>query len=199
MRYLESLAQGWPHISYLADFMKVTTAPPKQKFLNDQDRRERGSRTKVAMLTFESNTPVQRVDFSDIQNLSNALNEPRNSHDDVHARLFVVEDLSRDVIEALGARFDVDPLFFRGHISDYMVRIFMLLFKPAESPQTLPRDFRLSPESCKLTWRNTTVAQPPRSVGRASRPGYYVAQAFVFAHPLCPDQILQKRGQSKKG
>lgn len=122
MRYLESLAHGWPHISYLADFMKVTTAPPKQKFLNDQDRKEKASRTKVAMLTFEPNALVHRADFSDINNLSTALNEPRNSHDDVHARLFIVEDLSRDVIEALGARFDVDPLFFRGHISDYMVR-----------------------------------------------------------------------------
>ena len=120
MRFLESLADGWPHISYLADFMKVTTAPPKQKFLNDQDRREKASRTKVAMLTFEPKAPVHRVDFSDIDSLSYALNEPRNSHDDVHARLFVVEDLSRDVIEALGARFDIDPLFFRGHISDYM-------------------------------------------------------------------------------
>ena len=100
--------------------MKVTTAPPKQKFLDDQDRREKASRTKIAMLTFRPNAVVHRVDFSDISNLSTALIEPQNSHDDVHARLFVVEDLSRDVIEALGARFDIDPLFFRGHISDYM-------------------------------------------------------------------------------
>ena len=120
MRYLESLAQGWPHISYLADFMKVTTAPSKQKFLNDQDRREKAERTKVAMLTFEPNAVVRRDDFSNISNLSVALKESLIKHNDVHARLFVVEDLSRDVIEALGARFDVDPLFFRGHISDYM-------------------------------------------------------------------------------
>lgn len=120
MRYLESLAQGWPHISYLADFMKVTAAPPKQKFLNDQDRRERASRTKVAMLTFEPNAAVHRDDFSNIIDLYYALNRSQHKHDEVHARLFVVEDLSRDVIEALGARFDVDPLFFRGHISDYM-------------------------------------------------------------------------------
>lgn len=120
MRYLESLAHGWPHISYLADFMKVTTAPPKQKFLDDRDRREKASRTKVAMLTFEPNTPMQRVDFSDIDALSNALSGPPDLRDNVYARLFVLEDLSRDVIEAFGARFDVDPLFFRGHISDYM-------------------------------------------------------------------------------
>ena len=113
MRYLDSLAHGWPHVSYLADFMKVTTAPPKQKFINEHDRRARASRTKVAMLTFDPNTAVHRVDFSDINDLSAALNGPQNAHHDVHARLFVLEDLSRDVIEAFGARFDVDPLFFR--------------------------------------------------------------------------------------
>ena len=100
--------------------MKVTTTPPKQKFLEDRDRVEKASRTKVAMLTFEPNVDVHRVDYSDITSLSSALNGPKNKHNDVYARLFVVEDLSRDVIEAFGTRFDVDPLFFRGHISDYM-------------------------------------------------------------------------------
>lgn len=33
--------------------------------------------------------------------------------------LIVVEDLSRDVIELLGSRFDVDPSFFREHLADY--------------------------------------------------------------------------------
>ncbi|KAJ9639919.1 hypothetical protein H2199_006152 [Coniosporium tulheliwenetii] len=37
----------------------------------------------------------------------------------VHLKLFVVEDLSRDVIELLGARFDIEPAFFREHIFDY--------------------------------------------------------------------------------
>ena len=121
MKYLESLAHGWPHVSYLADFMKVTTAPPKQRLLTEQDRREKASRTKVATLTFAPDTPVQRVDYLDINDLSDALNGPLSGqHNDVFARLFVLEDLSRDVIEAFGARFDVDPLFFRGHISDYM-------------------------------------------------------------------------------
>ena len=72
------------------------------------------------MLTFEPNAVVQRDDYDNIDSLRTALNGPQSAHDNVHARLFVVEDLSRDVIEALGARFDVDPLFFRGHISDYM-------------------------------------------------------------------------------
>ena len=78
MRYLESLAQGWPHVSYLADFMKVTTAPPKQKFLTDQNRREKASRTKVAMLTFDPNAAERRDDFSNIRDLSSTLTESQN-------------------------------------------------------------------------------------------------------------------------
>jgi len=100
--------------------MKVTTAPPKQKFMTELDKAERASRTKVAMLTFEPETHVHRVNFSDIRELSKALDRPDNKHNEANTRLFIVEDLSRDVIEALGARFDIDPLFFRGHISDYM-------------------------------------------------------------------------------
>jgi hypothetical protein len=34
-------------------------------------------------------------------------------------RLYVVEDLSRDVIELLGSHLDIDPCFFREHIVDY--------------------------------------------------------------------------------
>lgn len=37
----------------------------------------------------------------------------------VRTRLFVVEDLSRNVIEALGNHFKIDPSFFREHIVDY--------------------------------------------------------------------------------
>lgn len=33
-------------------------------------------------------------------------------------RLFVVEDLSREVIEALGHHLKIDPSFFRDHIID---------------------------------------------------------------------------------
>ena len=100
--------------------MKVTATPPKQRFLNEQDKREKASRTKVSMLTFEPNAVIHRDDFLNVNELYFALNGAQNDHNDIHARLFIVEDLSRDVIEALGARFDVDPLFFRGHISDYM-------------------------------------------------------------------------------
>ena len=98
--------------------MKVTTSPPKSKFLQEEDKEERASRTKVTTLDFRPGAPVTRVNYSNIGDLSAGLTS-KHGHDNVHVRLFVVEDLSRDVIEELGARFDVDPLFFRGHISDY--------------------------------------------------------------------------------
>ena len=100
--------------------MKVTTTPIKQKFLTAEDRKERGGRTKVAVLTFDLGKPVHRSDFLCSEDLSRAFSNPSSFNDDVHARLIVVEDLSRDVIEILGARFDIDPLFFRNFISDYL-------------------------------------------------------------------------------
>lgn len=51
--------------------------------------------------------------------LEEYLSEPSNDPS-VKLRLFVVEDLSRDVIEALGSKFDIDPSFFREHLVDYV-------------------------------------------------------------------------------
>lgn len=84
----------------------------------------------------QNGTPIQ--DGTPVPDGSPALNEP-SAQDErpvqeetpghgkaeqgrghkVHLRLFVVEDLSRDVIEFLGTRFDIEPAFFREHIFDY--------------------------------------------------------------------------------
>jgi hypothetical protein len=55
------------------------------------------------------------------KDLRQALEEEtqREDADKCHLRLFVVEDLSRDVIELLGAHLDIEPAFFREHIVDY--------------------------------------------------------------------------------
>lgn len=91
-----------------------------QKYLRAEDREERGSRTKIAMLNFKQNAPIERIDFTNINDLAKGLSRGNEMDDDIHARLYVVEDLSRNVIEALGSHFDVDPHLFRGHISHYM-------------------------------------------------------------------------------
>ncbi|KAF2237277.1 hypothetical protein EV356DRAFT_496865 [Viridothelium virens] len=120
LSYLKSISSRWPHLRYLADWMEVTTAPVKWKFLKDVDRAERASRTRIAMLDFPRGKKVSRTDISDAASLAALLEDRHVDHDHVEARLFVVEDLSRDVVELLGARFGIDPLFFRGHISDYL-------------------------------------------------------------------------------
>jgi hypothetical protein len=60
------------------------------------------------------------------KNIDPAPNDPKTEQptravdpDKVQFRFFVVEDLSRRVIEALGSKFDLDPSFFREHINDY--------------------------------------------------------------------------------
>ena len=123
--YLEHLDyltdSGWPQLRYLADFMRVTASPPKWKFLSPDDMQERASRTKAVLLVFHSDR-VQKLDINTIQQLQDALDQMPGINDtnEFPPHLFVVEDLSRDVIECLGAHLDVDPMLFRGHISDYL-------------------------------------------------------------------------------
>ena len=94
----------------------------------ESEVRERARRTKVAVLDFvtipngtiPNGTKVRRKDCENPKELAEALSLPQDKRDDVTARLYVVEDLSSDMIEALGAKFDIDPLFFRNQMGDYM-------------------------------------------------------------------------------
>jgi len=102
--------------------MSVTCSPPKYHLLDASDSLERSSRTKVCQLTLSSGTAVQEKRIDRIEELQqvltgfNGLPAPENPK----SNLFIVEDLSREVIEAFGSGLDVDPRFFRGHICDYL-------------------------------------------------------------------------------
>ncbi|KAL8918904.1 MAG: hypothetical protein Q9208_007085 [Pyrenodesmia sp. 3 TL-2023] len=109
---------GWPQLRYLADWMRVTTAPPKWRFLGKKDMHERATRVNIILLEFRAEVNT-RHDISTIEHLRLLLPQLSADSSDVVARLFIVEDLSRDVIETLGSHLDVDPMFFRGHFSDY--------------------------------------------------------------------------------
>ncbi|KAL8895772.1 MAG: hypothetical protein Q9207_008016 [Kuettlingeria erythrocarpa] len=109
---------GWPQLRYLADWMRVTTAPPKWKFLQEEDKHERATRVNIILLEFRTEVNT-RHDITTIEHLRRLLPQQSADNDDVVARLFVVEDLSRDVIETLGSHLDIDPMFFRGFLSDY--------------------------------------------------------------------------------
>ena len=120
--HLDYLADnGWPQLRYLADFMRVTASPPKWRFLSRDDMQERACRTKAALLVFHPGR-VQKLAFNTIQQLRDALDHMPGVNDvtELPPHLFVVEDLSPDVIECLGTHLDVDPMLFRGHISDYV-------------------------------------------------------------------------------
>ena len=99
--------------------MRVTTAPPKWQLLSTEDKKERASRVKVALLDFRADS-VTRLDVTTAAQLSELSSNSPTAHDGLLSRLFVVEDLSRDMIEILGLNLDVDPMFFRRHISDYI-------------------------------------------------------------------------------
>jgi len=71
------------------------------------------------MLEFSPSAPPIRRDIHSSDKLTLLLDDLQDLPEG-HTRLFIVEDLSRDVIEALGSTYDIDPLFFRSHINDYL-------------------------------------------------------------------------------
>ena len=118
LEYLKTISEGWPHITWLADFMEVGTSPIKWKFLTEEETEQRAKRTRLAIIDFPHEGESTRRDIQSSEKLTQLWND--FNHDPDYARLFIVEDLSRDVIEALGAQYDIDPLFFRSQISDYL-------------------------------------------------------------------------------
>lgn len=79
-------------------------------------------RTNVSVLDYPLNgTKIQLREFHQAENLRcylSEIDEFQGHNEDLTLRLFVVEDLSREVIEALGSHFDIDPMFFRAHVED---------------------------------------------------------------------------------
>ncbi|KAG4442679.1 hypothetical protein IFR05_001864 [Cadophora sp. M221] len=103
-----------------------------------EDRDERASRTNVTVLRYLASGEVKEMFCKTAPELVAALDgvsvEEKKKEgesedegvsggggviDECKLRLYVVEDLSRDVIEALGSKLDIEPAFFREHIVDY--------------------------------------------------------------------------------
>lgn len=102
--------------------MEVGTSPLKWKALPQGSALggtdERAARTKVMVLEYQETgvRPSQQA----IETAEGLMQNLNDKNDPDHARLFVVEDLSRDMIEAFGAKYDIDPSYFKSHISDYL-------------------------------------------------------------------------------
>lgn len=90
--------------------------------IKGEEQERRLKKTRACLLDYprDPNQPVRRDDFKDSEQLNNKIQAVDDQDKSVKFRLWVVEDLSRDVIETLGNHYDIDPSFFREHILDYV-------------------------------------------------------------------------------
>jgi hypothetical protein len=121
LNHVKALSIAWPPLRYLADFMEVGTTPLRWKSLrtNPREREDRLTRTNVAILDISKsgeriNGPTKCRSTKELEDSLAQVPSEKSS-----TRIIIVEDLSRSVVELLGAKFDIDPHFFREHIDDY--------------------------------------------------------------------------------
>lgn len=88
----------------------------------EKDQIRRMQKTRVCLIDYpkDSEKPVIHEPCKSPQDLKEKLDQVKDDDGTVKFRLWVVEDLSREVIEMLGYRYDIDPSFFREHILDYV-------------------------------------------------------------------------------
>ncbi|KNG49163.1 magnesium transport protein [Stemphylium lycopersici] len=123
LAHIKSLSTSWRTLRQLADWMQVGTTPLRWREIKE-DPEERQRRVNKTNVTFIEYQPASKPKAIPIKTHS-ALRETLQSlsHErmkEAPQRLFIVEDLSQQVVELLGERFDIDPLFFREQIEDYV-------------------------------------------------------------------------------
>lgn len=104
--------------------MEIGTTPMRWESLKGEthraQREERTTRTTVTRIDYQKAGTILKTSYESSKALGAALEENSGELlEDVLFRLFIVEDLSREVIEQLGAKYDIEPHFFREHIFDY--------------------------------------------------------------------------------
>jgi hypothetical protein len=123
LQRVKALSATWPHLRLLADFMEITTTTQKwTSFLkgtrSTDERKRRAIRTTITVLDYTTGgIEAKEIRKNDPSHLRRTLEEGPNPN--CRFRLYVVEDLSRYVIELLGTHLQIEPSFFRDHIVDY--------------------------------------------------------------------------------
>jgi hypothetical protein len=120
LAHVKSLSTSWRTLRHLADWMQVGTTPLRWNELSPEDRKQRFNKTNIKFIEYrpaENPQPISIETPAVLQDTLQSLSYDRLK--DPPLRLFIVEDLSQQVIELLGSRFDIDPLFFREQIEDY--------------------------------------------------------------------------------
>ncbi|KAK1021137.1 hypothetical protein LTR33_018554, partial [Friedmanniomyces endolithicus] len=120
--FIKRVSKDLPHLEYLAHWMEVSCAPPKWKFIKDwpANRDLRAAKCSVCVMDFNDGQEVSKAFFHHTATLQTSLETSLPSAEKPAIRLVVAEDLSRDLVELLGSTYDIDPLFFLSHISDYL-------------------------------------------------------------------------------
>jgi hypothetical protein len=127
------MKDSWIHLRLLADFMEIGTHPERWHQLkstlwglgnNEDERTARLERIKVCRLDYYDTERIESAKFDSTcesraaeilaQDLDLDQSDPK-----VQFRLYVVEDLSSDVIEILGSNLGIEPSFFRAHLTNY--------------------------------------------------------------------------------
>ncbi|KAF2721074.1 hypothetical protein K431DRAFT_247701, partial [Polychaeton citri CBS 116435] len=133
-RIREAAASGaYPDLEFLAEWMEVGTAPSRWEYLtrHPEDRKVRLAKCNACVLDFSAGEEGGRAErkavirCGSVSKLEEAIEHDWQSgkakeERRQNVRLVVVEDLSRDTIELLGSRFNVDPHFFRSQLNDYL-------------------------------------------------------------------------------
>ncbi|KAL8881215.1 MAG: hypothetical protein Q9198_001537 [Flavoplaca austrocitrina] len=118
LEHVMRLSAQWPRLRYLAKFMESSTAPKRASLLPPSDLLRRQGVVNVGVVDF---TDPHAITTQRCGNIGQLLEQLGTAHgvNGRARRLFVVEDLSKPVIEALGSTFDIDPRFFRDHLEDH--------------------------------------------------------------------------------
>ncbi|KAF1846007.1 uncharacterized protein K460DRAFT_406234 [Cucurbitaria berberidis CBS 394.84] len=123
LAHIKSLSTTWKTLRHLADWMQVGTTPLRWNELKNQpkERERRANKTNITFIEYKPATMPTTTPITTSIALKETLHAlAHDNSKELPLRLFVVEDLSQQVIELLGSRFDIDPLFFREQIDDYV-------------------------------------------------------------------------------
>ncbi|CAG5175184.1 uncharacterized protein ALTATR162_LOCUS7996 [Alternaria atra] len=123
LAHIKSLSTSWRTLRHLADWMQVGTTPLRWNEIkhHPKELEERRNKTNVTFVEYHPAAAPKTTAIKTPALLHETLQSLSHEHmKEPPLRLFIVEDLSQQVIELLGARFDLDPLFFREQIDDYV-------------------------------------------------------------------------------
>ncbi|KAF1836636.1 hypothetical protein BDW02DRAFT_222005 [Decorospora gaudefroyi] len=123
LAHIKSLSTSWRTLHHLVDWMQVGTTPLRWNELKHHpvELEQRAKKTNITLIEYQPAKAPRTIPIQTSSALQETLQALSHEHWEAPPlRLFVVEDLSQQVIELLGSRFDIDPLFFREQIDDYV-------------------------------------------------------------------------------